>query len=586
MESLAKGAVQFSRRYSLTEIRDRWHSLLYDPVVSAEASARMVNLELSKSSGGSKEGLGDGSSSKRKVESIRKHYNAMRKRVKRHCSQAFFDSFDLALKDEMSIEKSVIRDDDECLVGNYMEDVKVRKYDTGVSLMGGSLHQGVMNHVNNLAGCGNYSGLGEVVMSKDALWKKIEDEAASASAMRVNLSVENENNSVEARATLPHGLKGKCANDVLKASAARSGEDVGHLSDSLLNMTNQDDLIFVDIDGKDATDKPCYDNVDSLLLSSPCEIQGNDASDIRELRKLDTGTKVAMPSESWAAGLEVVANPSDGNHGDLHCSSDPGNDAQSSVAAQSPHPEHSEGFVICFFNTEDPDVPSNDNIDFSIVVPLPVTPEPQPIIKEVGCSDSSINNQRKKVPDRSSKKEDIPSHSFAASQIVGPVLVPNINSGRRPVGVVMNTENPGRNPVSAVSGQTNNININPSHSRFVPAAMMPALDGRPKQKVKCVNSYILHNLDRKLVRELIYYFLLSFIEVVCYKQEIDAPASAEVYAHPKAGKNKGLPKPEANPFSLDPEGGDDDDSDNDDDNDIPYFSDVETMVSIICCIEW
>ncbi|PQM38559.1 uncharacterized protein Pyn_11576 [Prunus yedoensis var. nudiflora] len=47
LESLAKGAVHFSRRFTIRELQDRWYSLLYDPVVSANASARMVEFECS-----------------------------------------------------------------------------------------------------------------------------------------------------------------------------------------------------------------------------------------------------------------------------------------------------------------------------------------------------------------------------------------------------------------------------------------------------------------------------------------------------------------------------------------------------------
>ncbi|MCE5165650.1 hypothetical protein HAX54_011287 [Datura stramonium] len=39
LESLAKGAVQFSQRFSVQELQDRWHALLYDTVVSAEAAS-------------------------------------------------------------------------------------------------------------------------------------------------------------------------------------------------------------------------------------------------------------------------------------------------------------------------------------------------------------------------------------------------------------------------------------------------------------------------------------------------------------------------------------------------------------------
>ncbi|GAV72186.1 FHA domain-containing protein/MCRS_N domain-containing protein, partial [Cephalotus follicularis] len=87
LEALAKGAVRFSRKFSIGELRDRWHSLLYDPVTSAEASARMVEFELSipnllskfSKSGNFKESVEV--PAKRKVESIRKLYYALRKRT-------------------------------------------------------------------------------------------------------------------------------------------------------------------------------------------------------------------------------------------------------------------------------------------------------------------------------------------------------------------------------------------------------------------------------------------------------------------------------------------------------------------------
>ncbi|TKY75212.1 Microspherule protein 1 [Spatholobus suberectus] len=88
LESLAKGAVQFSRKYSIREIQDRWYSLLYDPVISAEASARMTNFELSALPlpprfyrfGHSKERKV--ASVKKKSESVRNLYYARRKRIR------------------------------------------------------------------------------------------------------------------------------------------------------------------------------------------------------------------------------------------------------------------------------------------------------------------------------------------------------------------------------------------------------------------------------------------------------------------------------------------------------------------------
>lgn len=45
MEALAKGAMRFSHRFTVRELRERWRALLYDPELSAEASARMVEAE-------------------------------------------------------------------------------------------------------------------------------------------------------------------------------------------------------------------------------------------------------------------------------------------------------------------------------------------------------------------------------------------------------------------------------------------------------------------------------------------------------------------------------------------------------------
>ncbi|KAG9148041.1 hypothetical protein Leryth_003621 [Lithospermum erythrorhizon] len=85
LESLSKGAVRFSKRYTVQELQDRWHSLLYDPIVSAETSALMFEHERSSLRAQSKSCKTDGTKHtrsllrKRKGESIRTRYYAMRK---------------------------------------------------------------------------------------------------------------------------------------------------------------------------------------------------------------------------------------------------------------------------------------------------------------------------------------------------------------------------------------------------------------------------------------------------------------------------------------------------------------------------
>ncbi|KAJ0987771.1 hypothetical protein J5N97_006127 [Dioscorea zingiberensis] len=90
LESLAKGAVHFSRRYTITELQDRWHSLLYDLSTSAEASARIIEIEIELSVSNAPKAnrlpssKGKEIHGKRKGQSVRSHYYAMRKRV---CSE-------------------------------------------------------------------------------------------------------------------------------------------------------------------------------------------------------------------------------------------------------------------------------------------------------------------------------------------------------------------------------------------------------------------------------------------------------------------------------------------------------------------
>lgn len=97
LESLAKGAVKFSRRFTVHELQERWYALLYDPVVSSEASIRMAESERSTSAhpskvnktGASKENKATG---KRKAETVSSCYYALRKRI----SNEHFGNMDLS----------------------------------------------------------------------------------------------------------------------------------------------------------------------------------------------------------------------------------------------------------------------------------------------------------------------------------------------------------------------------------------------------------------------------------------------------------------------------------------------------------
>jgi len=86
LEALAKGAVRFSRRFTIKELQERWHALLYIPEISAKAAARMVEFELSqmelpKPTRSSKLKSNEEVVQKQRPESVRNRYYHMRKRI-------------------------------------------------------------------------------------------------------------------------------------------------------------------------------------------------------------------------------------------------------------------------------------------------------------------------------------------------------------------------------------------------------------------------------------------------------------------------------------------------------------------------
>uniref|UniRef100_A0A0E0LI24 FHA domain-containing protein n=1 Tax=Oryza punctata TaxID=4537 RepID=A0A0E0LI24_ORYPU len=88
LESLAKGAVCFSRKFTLQELQDRWCSLLYDSETSGQASALIVKYETELSTSNPTKAhklfyvrRKHLSLRKRKIESVKNQYYAMRKRI-------------------------------------------------------------------------------------------------------------------------------------------------------------------------------------------------------------------------------------------------------------------------------------------------------------------------------------------------------------------------------------------------------------------------------------------------------------------------------------------------------------------------
>lgn len=482
MESLAKGAVQFSRKFTVRELQDRWYSLLYDPVVSAEASAYMIEYEHSASALSSKVNKHGNSkenkciSGKRKAESVRNCYYALRKRI---CNEPF-NSMNLTFLVAPN-SSTYTGNGDEHLSANCMIDNPISNpfgfdgsdmetiehgfpqnmMDTAAAPNGDAIihtfNMGLQNsftvdfpaeqnnmheeipHIyeENLPLASNGSGIQEFGQSQElpecSFFKADELEVKSPYAFdqisgdQPNMCSEFEGNKVfnspvtECGAsfssldyssplpgmsiwktvtppTLPIDIGIKemdlCSRGTFELpdnfdtrNTRTSGYDapldvkekidmetddfkgesnpegyLAELSNSLLEFTNDEELLFMDTGGKDMIDKSYYEGLSSLLLNSPSDVGPNDMTNIAEAE-----TPVDDPDVCIASSSGVHPGLLDGNGGLLNddgqksCQSE--TQMQSSVLAFNlQFPELKDGVINCILNTEDQEVPCNDDI--------------------------------------------------------------------------------------------------------------------------------------------------------------------------------------------------------------------------------
>ncbi|KAI3808417.1 hypothetical protein L1987_24368 [Smallanthus sonchifolius] len=425
--ALAKGAVKFSRKFTFREIRDRWHSLLYDPDVSTKASIHMAELELSGFNPSSKSKLDNLKGSekvpeKRKNESIRRHYYAMRKRIKidSFCSQnlGFFEERNLH---SYNHQEHKFHDHDtthggdamldDCLANNLgfeEKDFEILRQAFPESLGNISTtattttttttivadnpanafhlercHNSAENDIINgsidvspsrnelimkSAACIDKSGPSETPPNEKLtkndksvfggkhlfnspvsdgsasfhtiggfpspstrfpLWKTMED--VSAPDMPVDEKIAESHQVAEDTLAL-HEDKSLPEFDVPHLASLLGDKPNGSINsieytDSLLNFSNEDDILLVDADSKDTMHKVIQEV---------------------DLCKADAATSsVASPN------LEIPSNQCPKESKDSSFHSD-----QHDVC----HQELTEGKIICSLNTEDPDIPCNDDI--------------------------------------------------------------------------------------------------------------------------------------------------------------------------------------------------------------------------------
>ncbi|KAL5730019.1 hypothetical protein ACHQM5_002897 [Ranunculus cassubicifolius] len=475
LEALAKGAVPFSRKYTIQELQTRWYALLYDPDTAESASADMIELERSASKlnrvGDSK---GNVLPEKRKDCSVRSHYYATRKRiraepfsdldvsfldgsplhdcmehVKIDCehragnhsiADPAADHFDLqdtefafrghhqqSLKGELpngmrggnclyefrathhhvsadkAIESDVSRHFEHYDVHNNMSipagaNSGVQEMGPPRELPGGRLFETTKSFsksdpVNNnpvptcpgfgqnksfsshISDCnGSFHQLYSPAVPTMPVWSTMEDICTTSALNNENL---DENIKGEGAAIMCPGVDGRqvgssAYNDLhtdpqleertcagrLRDSRAISDGNYVEMSNSLLNYQNEG-LYMGEDDGKDMMDRSCLDRLSSILLSSPTDVHQPSTAELSSIAK-DLG--LIFPEELDAMDDRLESG---------YTTCDPTTRMPLSTSGPNPHsPERQNGVICCTINTEDPDIPCNDD-DF---VPNEVLP--------------------------------------------------------------------------------------------------------------------------------------------------------------------------------------------------------------------
>ncbi|KAJ9172710.1 hypothetical protein P3X46_015921 [Hevea brasiliensis] len=471
LEALAKGAVRFSRKFTVSELRERWYSLLYDPVVSDEASARMLEFELSTPSSRVSVEV----SAKRKRESVRRMYYAMKKKTSARPgkSTSFFDAPKASCGDNMPFDSPA--QGGSCIFGelnqnhfgfvgkecynelclevpsfeqdNAGKNIPSNARDRLVDFLSGDrVKEMALAHPLPESSPSFHT---EGLSSPLAIWETIED--ISAPAMPISVSIEDKGQqealmhrdgveldsnkmSLSGMNVVHSGamLQDKHDVDVLNNSNAISECDYVDLSESLLNFANEDEPVLVDADGKDTIDKFCYDGA---LLNSPNGTQGR-APDVKESQTIVSDKSLGIPANECPEELESIAEGSLSSNVEQHghlCSEI--NLPSSISAANTWSAENCDGEMECTLNSEDTEIPSNDDIFF----PRQFASSLMRTKSKEACFPSfSYAKQEQSLM----KKEANPAQSRIASQMTRLDMLPVTSPGSQLVGCGVKCESP------------------------------------------------------------------------------------------------------------------------------------------------
>ncbi|KAJ6919354.1 hypothetical protein NC651_013343 [Populus alba x Populus x berolinensis] len=526
LEALAKGAVRFSRKFSVRELSDRWHSLLYDDDVSAEASGRMEELQLSNlsfskvntitsSSSNNKFGVAvkESDSVKRKIECVRQMYYATRKKLRKRGGGGCGDFCFLDSLDGGSFDGGVGFGGN----GGFGEDDRVRFGFVGgneggegdVCFERENVRKDVQDVEDGLVEfrdserseepgpCGVpesdaliHAGRIESLALRVPLWKGMKDVSAPKMPASVNVKGKGQSEGdlivnhddvngykmslvgVEVDHTRVE-LRDEPVFDVRDRSIAISESDFPDISDSLLNFPNDNEPLFIDVNGKDVIDKACYDSITTLLVSSPNDVQG-DVPDVKHPVMLASDTSLGIPDGACPAELEVFAEESHsvGGKPDIHFISEM-NAPPSTSAPKVLSAEENDGEMECMLNMEDFEIPCNDDIFIGKTIASPIMEQVSNLTHNLPSSSLVKKDCKQEII--LLKKEEIPAHCLTSPQMVGCSMLPVSSPRHQPVCSGAKCE-----PLALISRPVITAHVEPSEGRVALGTPTPSTVGLPK----------------------------------------------------------------------------------------------------------
>ncbi|KAL9229180.1 hypothetical protein vseg_004676 [Gypsophila vaccaria] len=452
LESLARGAVEFSRKFSIKELQDRWWSLLYDPAVSIEACARMAELE--QSAGPSKSKKVDVSkdcnvaAEKRKHESIRNCYYAMRKRV---CHGPPLYQGDLSYLMDNSFINGVGEDMVEDPLANDfgLEDCNFEDLcNVSASVLDGGLYIGQQNmledpmdqntvindqgahniveakpvcHSENVrfSDCGtSYEHLGySSTLDEMAAWDTVENlllpDDVGITGNNVQpvgqFDITDRNNDAgegireDDNIHLAAALTNDMSYDDFKTSPVCPDDYFADITD--FKFTTEDEM-HINNEGNKETDDTCQDGLETLLLNTLDYVADDEVCNMPVINE-----QAAVVPDTRSGIIPVKIDVAESNFQSYSVSQ-----ASTSAPAFDPRfPEYRYGVICCILNTEDTEIPCNDDIVFPSK--KPAHGHKRTKNKAAGASSSGMGNTSTQVKGRVAEIDSQRNETLGGSRI-------------------------------------------------------------------------------------------------------------------------------------------------------------------------